>query len=106
MDRRYGQARAFDGTRASRGRSARGEALVRQYLGRARRENSSAQAYGGSTGGAKSIDPAAATEILRNRSVDLGEAREIFREEGSGALGGRASMWDAKRLPREGEDLY
>ena len=106
MDRRYGEARASDGTRAFRGRSARGEALVRQYLGRARQQNSSAQAYGGSTGGAKSIDPAAATEILRGRSLGMGEAREIFRQEGSGALGARASMWDARRMPAEEEDLY
>lgn len=103
MDRRYGEARAFDGTRAVP-TSARGEALVRRYLQQARSQNSSAQSYGGSTGGAKSIDPMTAATLLAERSRSAGDTKRIFQEEGSGALGARATLREARKLPEE--DLY
>lgn len=97
MDRRYGQAKGAVPS------SRRGEALVHQYLQRARAQNWHAQRYGGSTGGAKSVDPMTGGNVLAERSRQMGEAREIFREEGSGALGARASLREARQLP---EDLY
>ena len=54
MDRRYNQARFYDGTRASDGRQEQSEALVRRYLGRARQLDAVSQSYGGSTGGSQS----------------------------------------------------
>lgn len=97
LDRRYEQTKGAIPT------SKRGDALVRSRLQRARSQGKSNQAYGGSTGGAKSIDPAAAATLLPERARQAGGMREIFREEGSGPLGARASLREARRLP---EDLY
>lgn len=74
---------------------------MRQFLGRARSQNAAAQAYGGSTGGTQSIEPATGSLLLAERSRQAGEEREIFREQGSGPLGARASLRDATRLPEE-----
>jgi hypothetical protein len=98
MDRRYREAR-FGGVRASNSRQQRSDGLVRQYLGRARRENHAAQSYGGSTGGASSANPGLGAENLGKRSAEMGASRQVFREAGSGALGARRSFGQARQLP-------
>lgn len=96
MDRRYNQSRAWDGTRATDNARARSEALVRQYLGRARALNYAAQSYGGSTGGQQSFVGGAGVSNIRG--TDRLERGATFQEFGSGsdigarALGGRASL--------------
>lgn len=90
MDRRYRESRFYNGTRASKKQSAQSERIVDAYLEQARRENFASQNYGGSTGGIKSIGSGDA--LLASRSQDIKNAREIFRAEGSGALGGRANL--------------
>ena len=56
MDRRYNQARFYNGTPATARSSNRSDSLVRSYLAKARKANTQAQSYGGSTGGRSSID--------------------------------------------------
>lgn len=100
MDRRYREARFYNGTPAATGASERGERLVRSYLARARRQNATGQSYGGSTGGASSVGGGQA--VIAGRNVDIKDAREIFREEGTGSFGARASLAEARgfRQPR------
>ena len=85
MDRRYSQARFYNGTPASSSSAARSEALVRRSLGAARRFNAAAQSYGGSTGGASSAGGISASAA---RGTELSDARQIYKSFGSGALGG------------------
>lgn len=94
VDRRYSQSRFYGGGRASNARSLASERLVKGYLERAREANRSAQAFGGSTGGTSSAGGGIA--VVANRGVDIKAAREIFRAEGSGALGGRASLAEVR----------
>jgi len=91
MDRRYKEFRFYNGTRASSGANSRSDALVRSYLARARRANQSMQDYGGSTGGRQSIG-GSGMAVIGKRNTDIKNAREIFRTEGSGDLGGRANL--------------
>lgn len=93
----------FNGATASNGRQQRGEALARQYLARARSQNHAAQAYGGSTGGSKSANPGLGSAVLAARSAGIGEGNQIFRDQGSGQLGGRRSLAEVRGLaaPRE-----
>jgi len=100
MDRRYKEARFYNGMRAKNGESERGERLVRSYLARARQENRAAQDYGGATGGTSSAGGGMA--VAANRNVDIKDAREIFKTEGSGSFGGRANVAELKgfRQPR------
>lgn len=96
MDRRYSANRFYDGTRASDARKDRAEGLARTYLARARRALSDAQSYGGSTGGAQSSDGGGGLNALLNRNQVIKEERKTFREQGSGALGARASLAEAR----------
>lgn len=96
MDRRYSANRFYDGTRASRSRGERGDALVRSYLAQARRAVSDAQSYGGSTGGSQSSDGGSGLNTLLNRNEILKNERETFRQQGSGALGARAAIAESR----------
>lgn len=100
MDRRYKEARFYNGMRAKSVSSDQSDRLVRSYLARARQENRAAQDYGGSTGGVSSAGGGMA--VIANRNVDIKDAREIFRTEGSGTFGGRANAAELKgfRQPR------
>lgn len=100
MDRRYKEARFYNGMRAKSGSRDQGDQLVRSYLARARAENRAAQDYGGSTGGISSAGGGMA--VVAGRSTDIKDAREIFRTEGSGSFGGRANVAELKgfRQPR------
>lgn len=102
MDRRYREARFYNGMRAGNDASERGEQLVRSYLARARRENAASQDYGGSTGGSSSVGGGFA--VVANRGVDLKNAREIFKNEGIGEFGARANLAEVRgfRQPRVG----
>lgn len=102
MDRRYSQARFYNGTPASNASSERADALVRRSLGVARRLNNSAQSYGGSTGGASSAAGySAGPSVAAARGTELTDARQIYKTYGSGALGsaglgGRANIAELK----------
>jgi hypothetical protein len=96
MDRRYTQARFYNGERASGGPTARGEALARSYLAEARRINANAQSFGGSTGGYKSMDGAPGLNTLLARNEIIKDEREVFRQYGSGELGGRSSLAEVR----------
>lgn len=100
MDRRYRETRFYNGAPASTDSSKRGEQLVRSYLARARRQNAVGQSYGGSTGGTSSIGGGQA--VAAGRNVDIKDAREIFRTEGTGSFGARASLAEVRgfRQPR------
>jgi hypothetical protein len=91
MDRRYSQARFYNGAPASSGSSQRSEALVRQHLQRARNQGRQAETFGGSTGGSSSIGGVAAV-IQRSRGDAVKEARQVFKDQGGGRLGARASL--------------
>jgi hypothetical protein len=91
MDRRYSQTRFYNGAAASTGSAQAREALVRDHLSRARRRHHAAQSYGGSTGGGRSA-LASGGLIERSRSALLKDARQVFQEQGSGALGARATL--------------
>lgn len=98
VDRRYSQGRFYGGTRASNDRAVASERLVRSYLERARGINRSAQTYGGSTGGISSAGGGIA--VIAERGANIKDAREIFRTEGSGAFGGRASLAEVRGFRR------
>lgn len=95
MDRRYSQSRFYSGFRAQSGSRDRADALVRSYIGRARRENIANQSYGGATGGVKSTDNRG-LDALQARNVNIKEARQIFKDYGSGDLGARSSLAEAR----------
>lgn len=104
MDRRYSQARAYDGTRASKDGSRRQEALVRARLARARVRSRSLNAAGNEDG-PKSAEGFAGADILRARALDRQERRRVFEEEGSGVYGARPAIEEARRRspgPQEG----
>ena len=100
MDRRYRETRFYNGAKAATTPSERGERLVRSYLARARRQNAAGQSYGGSTGGTQSIGGGQA--VIAGRNVDIKDAREIFRTEGTGSFGARANLAEVRgfRQPR------
>lgn len=100
MDRRYREAKFYNGAPASTGSAERSERLVRSYLARARRENVAGQSYGGSTGGASSVGGGQA--VVAGRNVDIKNVREIFRTEGTGSFGARANLAEVRgfRQPR------
>jgi hypothetical protein len=100
MDRRYKEARFYNGARANNDRREKADRLVRSYLTRTRNERRAGQDYGGSTGGVKSAGGGGAVIASRNR--DIKDARELFRTEGSGVFGGRANLAEVRgfRQPR------
>jgi len=95
MDRRYSQSRFYSGIRAKSQRGDRADALVRSYLGRARKANADNQSYGGATGGVKSTDNRGLDTLLA-RNVGTKEARQIFKDYGSGDLGARSALAEAR----------
>lgn len=99
MDRRYKQARFYDGTRAVPSKEARSDALVKRYLQRARNEARVGNSYGGSTGGVSSIDANRGLEVIQERNRSIAETREVFKELGSGAMGARKAFSQARALP-------
>lgn len=99
MDRRYTQARFYNGTPATRRSANRSDSLVRSYLSRARKENSARQSYGGSTGGRSSIDVNRGLDILRERASEQSERNKVFKEEGSGIYGARRAKYESRQLP-------
>lgn len=99
MDRRYSQARFYNGSRAVTGDQERGDRLVRRYLEQARRTHAAAQSYGGSTGGQQSAGGNAGLVVLQERAAEARDRRAIFKEQGSGVLGARAALWQARQLP-------
>ena len=70
--------------------------LVRKYLEKARRANHSAQNYGGSTGGRKSIDGGSGIQVLNRRAAEQAEESKIFRDS-LDEYGARREAWEAKR---------
>lgn len=100
MDRRYKEARFYNGIRANTEGAERSDRLVRSYLARARRSNAAGQDYGGSTGGVSSAG--GGTAVIAGRSTSIKDAREIFRTEGSGSFGGRSNLAELRgfRRPR------
>lgn len=99
VDRRYSQARFYDGPRAVRSTSRRSDGLVRQHLGRARNQLRQAQSYGGSTGGRQSAGGNAGLVMLRQRAGELRDRQAIFAQAGRGVLGARASLREGRQLP-------
>lgn len=95
MDRRYREAQLSD-TRGPLGQGQRGipssqvsrrEALVRQYLAQARKANSQAQSYGGSTGRPGGFYGSEAMSqrqvVAATRGAEAQDRRRIFEQEGS-----------------------
>jgi len=99
MDRRYSQARFYDGTRAVPSQQQRSDALVKRYLQRARNEARVGNTYGGSTGGVSSIDANRGLQVIQERNQSIAETRKVFKEMGSGAVGARKSFSQARALP-------
>ena len=57
------------------------EPLVRKHLARARKSNSDAQSYGGSTGGRKSLQSGGSgLNVLRERATKMRTDEEIFND--------------------------
>ena len=98
MDRRYKESRFYNRVPASNERQDAADRLVKQYLSRFNAESKKAQNYGGSTGGAKSLDPRFGKKILDERSAAMAEKNKIFDLEGRGAYGARKSFGDARKL--------
>lgn len=96
MDHRYAQSRFYNGAPASSRSADRREALVRGHLARARKFNHDSQSYGGSTGGRGTDGSNAGLQVIAQRSTDVKDARRVFKEQGSGSLGGRASLAEAR----------
>jgi hypothetical protein len=103
VDRRYSQARAYDGTKASRSGSRRQEALVRARLAQARVRSRSLNAAG-NEGGPKSAEGFGAADILRARAQERQEQRQVFEQEGSGVYGARPAMDEIRRRPSEAQE--
>ena len=68
MDRRYKQARFYNGTPATDRSVNKSDSLVRSYLAKARKQNATDQSYGGSTGGRSSIS--SAQSIAQQRGAE------------------------------------
>jgi hypothetical protein len=96
MDHRYTQSRFYNGAPASDRSTERRDAIVRGHLARARKFNANAQSYGGSTGGRGSDDVNPGLRVMAQRSTDIKDARQVFKEQGSGSLGARASIAEAR----------
>ena len=79
MDRRYKQARFYNGTPATDRRVNRSDSLVRSYLARARKQNATGQSYGGVPAAVQ--DSNRGLEIPRERDAAI--ERKVLRE-GSG----------------------
>lgn len=97
MDRRYRQARAYDGTRASSIGQSRRQALTRALIARSRFQFRSVGGRGYENG-PKSIDPDAGLNAIRARQQEQADRSQIFRDAGSGVYGAYQSLRDAKRL--------
>jgi hypothetical protein len=98
MDRRYRETAG-----ASRAASARSEALARAKLARARIDARSARGRGNEDG-PKSADPFGGATAFRLRAAQEASRGQVFREEGSGVLGARPSLDEARR--RDTPDGY
>lgn len=96
IDHRYKQSRFYNGTPATDGRNVKRDALVRGYLGAARRVNAAGRSYGGSTGGAQTIGGGFGLGALAERNADIKASRDIFREYGTGGLGARRAVAEAR----------
>lgn len=96
MDRRYSANRFYDGTRADQSRQKQSDALVRSHLARARQKAAHSHSFGGSTGGSQSIDGNPGLGTLLTRNAIIKDERETFRQQGSGALGARAAVAEAR----------
>lgn len=96
--------RFYDGAPASAQGEKKGEALVKRYLARARSSNAAGQSYGGSTGGRSSAGGNEGLVTLQQRNAAIKNQRETFKQYGSGALGGRASVAEVRgfRQPATG----
>ena len=79
MDRRYKQARFYNGTPATDRSVNKSDSLVRSYLARARQQNATDQSYGGST--------------------ETPDRNKVFKEEGSGVYGARRAKYESRMLP-------
>ena len=97
MDRRYKQARFYNGTPATDRSVNKSDSLVRSYLARARKQNATDQSYGGSTGGRSSIS--SAQSIAQQRGAETPDRNKVFNEEGSGVYGARRAKYDSMKLP-------
>lgn len=104
VDRRYSQTRFYNGAPASEQGERNKDALVKRYLARARSANAAGQSYGGSTGGRSSANGNEGLTVLQQRNASIKDQRETFRQYGSGALGARASIAEARgfRQPATG----
>lgn len=96
IDHRYKQSRFYNGTPATDKRNVRRDALVRGYLGAARRVNSAGQSYGGSTGGAQAVGGGFGLGALAERNADIKDDRDVFRQYGTGGLGARRAVAEAR----------
>lgn len=104
MDRRYNENRG-----ASDSASRRSEALVRSRLASARvgMRSTTADDWRGSTSRAESIDNLA--RLNSARSSERLERNRRFDLEGSGVLGAKPALYDARREAKIGRgrlDLY
>jgi len=100
MDRRYNQARFYNGTPATDRSINRSDALVRSYLARARKQNANNQSFGGSTGGRSSIDDQYTSgRVSEYRAAETPDRNKVFKEEGIGAYGARRVSNESRRLP-------
>jgi hypothetical protein len=94
MDRRYKEAQGF-----SLGGQAQRDATAKRLQARARSQAHTANAYGGSTGGLRSIDNGRGLEVMQERAQSIAQARQVFKDFGSGALGARKAFSEARVLP-------
>ncbi len=97
MDRRYNQARFYNGTPATDRSVNKSDSLVRSYLAKARKQNASDQSYGGSTGGRSSIS--SAQSVAQQRASETPDRNKVFKEEGSGVYGARRAKYESRQLP-------
>jgi len=104
MDRRYSGMRFYDGTRASDNASKKADDLVRRYMSNINRARRSAENYGGSTGGRKSLDGNTGLKVIQQRQDAQRDAREIFEKEGIGRFGARKEAYIAKQFDDELHD--
>lgn len=96
IDHRYEQSRFYNGTPATDRRGRNSDALVRRYLGAARRLTNAGKSYGGSTGGAQAMGGGFGLRALFERNAEIKDERDIFREYGTGGLGARRAIAEAR----------
>ena len=94
VDRRYKEARGFSGRNQQKRDTA-----TRRIQARSMSLAHSANTYGGSTGGLKSIDGGAGLQVMQERAKSIVRARQVFKDFGSGALGERKAFSEARILP-------